>query len=316
VRALVTGVAGFIGSHLTESLLGDGWEVIGVDCFNDNYGRATKLHNLARAREWDAFDFVPIDLSRGGLDDLVDVADVVFHLAAEPGVRDSWNQRFQLYVTNNIIATQHLLDACRRRPDVQLVYSSSSSVYGQAEAFPTSERALPRPFSPYGVTKLSAEQLCTLYAGNFGLRTVSLRFFSVYGPRQRPDMAFSRFCSAAIAGEQINVFGDGLQTRDFTFVADIVAGLRLAGSVRPEPGSVYNIGGGSQASVRDALEIIQSHLGTPLNVSYGDPEKGDVRNTSADISLARAELGFAPAVTLADGLMAQLSAALATAQLA
>src|SRR4051794_1145653 len=221
MRALVTGCAGFIGSHLTESLLADGASVVGVDCFNDNYGRREKIGNLEQARDWEAFDFVPIDLARGDLQDIVVDCDVVFHLAAEPGVRASWGSRFETYVRNNVVATQHLLDAVTASR-AKLVYASSSSVYGQAETFPTREDALPAPFSPYGVTKLTAEHLCQTYFANFGVEAVSLRFFSVYGPRQRPDMAFNIFCRAILEGRPLNVYGDGGQTRDFTYVADVV----------------------------------------------------------------------------------------------
>ena len=194
MRALVTGCAGFIGSHLTESLLDDGWTVVGIDCFNDNYARPQKLRNLERSMEWDGFEFVPIDLSRGDLYDLVEDCDVVFHLAAEPGVRSSWGSRFESYVRNNVMATQHLLEAAKRCPEKRFVYASSSSIYGDAEQLPTPEFVTPRPFSPYGVTKLASEHLCRLYNGNFGVDTVGLRYFTVYGPRQRPDMAFTIFC--------------------------------------------------------------------------------------------------------------------------
>jgi UDP-glucuronate 4-epimerase len=306
VRALVTGCAGFIGSHLTEALLADGHAVLGVDCFNDNYQRPPKLQNLNhQAKDWDAFEFVPIDLSLGDLDDLVAEADAVFHLAAEPGVRASWGGRFERYVRNNVIATQHLLEALQAHPDKRFVYASSSSIYGDAESFPTSETVTPRPLSPYGMTKLSGEHLCRLYTANHDLHTVILRYFTVYGPRQRPDMAFHRFCRAALEGEAITVFGDGRQTRDFTYVADIVAGTRAASTAAVEPGSVYNLGGGSQTSVRDTLDIIAGLAERELDVSYGDPEHGDVRDTSADTSRARGELGWEPQTSLRDGLEAE-----------
>src|SRR4051794_29901247 len=222
MRTLVTGCAGFIGSHLTEALLSEGHDVVGVDCFNDNYGRPEKLRNLESARSWDAFDFVPLDLARGALEDLVEGSEVIFHLAAEPGVRASWGERFDLYLRNNVLATQHLLEASSQWPGKRFVYSSSSSIYGQAETLPTHESVAPRPVSPYGVTKLSGEHLCLAYHANFGVPATVLRYFSVYGPRQRPDMAFNIFCRAALAGNPVEVFGDGGQTRDFTFVGDIV----------------------------------------------------------------------------------------------
>ena len=228
MRVLVTGCAGFIGSHLTESLLFDGHEVVGIDCFNDNYGRPAKRQNLEHALEWKEFDFVPLDLVRGELAPLIEECDVVFHLAAEPGVRSSWGDRFESYERNNIAATHQLLEAAKLVPEKRFVYASSSSVYGQAEMLPTPESTTPRPFSPYGVTKLAAEHLCDAYHRNFGVALVSLRYFSVYGPRQRPDMAFNIFCRAALDGQPLHVYGDGGQTRDFTYVADVVAATRAA----------------------------------------------------------------------------------------
>jgi UDP-glucuronate 4-epimerase len=307
MRALVTGCAGFIGSHLTEVLLADGASVIGVDCFNDNYQRPPKLRNLGhQAKDWDQFEFVPIDLSRGELDALVADVDIVFHLAAEPGVRSSWGTRFERYVQNNIMATQHLLDAMKPWPDKRLVFASSSSVYGDAERFPTPEAVIPRPVSPYGATKLTAENLCQLYTVNYGLETVLLRYFTVYGPRQRPDMAFHLFCKAALRNEKVTVFGDGRQTRDFTYVDDIVAGTLAASRAQVRSGAIYNLGGGAQRSVREALEIIGELAGRPVEVVYTSPERGDVRDTSADISRAREDLGFTPVTSLRGGLAAQL----------
>ena len=305
MRALVTGCAGFIGSHLTESLLADGHEVVGVDCLNDNYAWPDKMRNLAVARSHDRFALIPLDLSRGELAELVAGADVVFHLAAEPGVRTSWGGRFDSYVRNNVLATQRLLEVARDFPDVRFVYASSSSIYGDAEQLPTREDATPAPFSPYGVTKLAAEQLCTLYHRNHGTRAVSLRFFSVYGPRQRPDMAFNRFCRAALEDAPITVFGDGEQTRDFTFVADVVRAVRAAGVEPAAVGGVYNIGGGSRVSVNQALALLREFAGRPLDVRYLERESGDVRDTGADITLARRDLGFAPQTTFAEGLRAE-----------
>jgi UDP-glucose 4-epimerase len=302
MRALVTGCAGFIGSHLTESLLDDGEAVVGVDCFNDNYARPQKLRNLAQARDWDSFDFVPLDLARGDLGDIVRDCDVVYHLAAEPGVRTSWGPRFAYYVQNNVMATQHLLDAALEAPEKRFVHASSSSVYGQAAQFPTTEDAPTRPLSPYGVTKLSSESLCHLYAVNYGVATVSLRYFTVYGPRQRPDMAFHRFCRAAVERTPITVFDDGRQTRDFTYVADIVAATRAAAAAPVEPGSVFNVGGGSPSTVRDALDVIEQLASAPLDVTYAKREYGDVRDTAADTTRAREQLGFVPTIGLEDGL--------------
>ena len=248
---------------------------------------------------------MPVDLSRGDLHEIVDECDAVFHLAAEPGVRASWSQRFETYVRNNVTATQHLLEAASSRPEKRFVYASSSSVYGQAETFPTTEDVLPRPHSPYGVTKLAAEHLCTTYHANFGVQAVSLRFFSVYGPRQRPDMAFNAFCRAALTGDPIVVFGDGLQTRDFTYVGDVVRAVRSACDAGGAVGGVYNIGGGSRVALRDALEIIERQAGRPLDVRYESAQRGDVRDTGADTSAARRDLGFEPSVSLEEGLVAE-----------
>jgi UDP-glucose 4-epimerase len=300
--ALVTGCAGFIGSHLTESLLADGVRVIGVDCFNDNYGRNEKLRNLDLARDWDRFEFVPLDLSRGDLGDLVAEADVVYHLAAEPGVRASWGTRFETYIRNNLSATQHLLEATHLHPGRRFVFASSSSVYGSAERMPTPEDTPCRPHSPYGATKLAAEHMCLLYHANFGVDIVALRLFSVFGPRQRPDMAFRRFCHAALTGAPIRVYGDGEQTRDFTYVGDVVGALRTAAATPAATGQVYNIGGGNQISVNVALRLLGEYADRALDVEYTAAQHGDVRQTAADTTRAQADLGYAPRVSLADGL--------------
>lgn len=304
--ALVTGCAGFIGSHLTESLLADGEQVIGVDCFNDNYGRREKLRNLERALEWDGFEFVPIDLARGDLFDLVGESDTIFHLAAEPGVRPSWGQRFEQYMRNNVLATQHLLEAARQAASDRFVYASSSSIYGQSEQFPTPEDSNPRPFSPYGVTKLSGEHLCDLYHGNFGVETTVLRLFSVYGPRQRPDMAFNIFSRAILEGRRITVFGDGTQTRDFTYVGDVVRALRRATEEPTAIGATFNVGGGSQVSLADAIELLAEIAGTEVAVDHEERQHGDVADTCADTTRIRETLGFAPSTPLREGLSAEL----------
>jgi UDP-glucuronate 4-epimerase len=303
--ALVTGCAGFVGSHLTEALLADGHAVVGVDCFSDNYPVAEKLENLARVRAHGRFELHSVDLAGADVGGLVDRCDVVHHLAAEPGVRSSWGRRFDRFVHNNVEATQRLLEALRDRPGKRLVYASSSSVYGESEQLPTREDAPPRPLSPYGVTKLAAEQLCRVYHVNHGVDTVALRFFTVYGPRQRPDMAFRRFCEAAARGGRIELFGDGRQSRDFTYVDDVVAAIRAAGEIERAAGRAYNIGGGSPVSVNAALEELASIAGRPLDVRRAGRESGDVLHTAADSSRAREELGFAPATSLAEGLRAE-----------
>lgn len=305
MRALVTGCAGFVGSHLTESLLGDGHEVLGVDCFNDNYARGQKLHNLRHAQSWEAFDFVPLDLARGDLRGVVEECEVVFHLAAEPGVRSSWGGRFESYLRNNVLATQHLLEAAKECPEKRFVYASSSSIYGQAERLPTPEDTTPAPFSPYGTTKLAAEHLCGLYHGNYGVATVILRYFTVYGPRQRPDMAFTIFCRAAAEGQPITVYGDGRQSRDFTFVGDVVAATRSAAISQAVEGGSFNIGGGSRVTLAEALDLIEGFAGQSLDIRYLEAQLGDVRDTGADTSQARERLDFAPDVPFEVGLARQ-----------
>jgi UDP-glucose 4-epimerase len=304
MKALVTGVAGFIGSTLAERLLADGAAVTGIDCFTDYYPRPIKERNLATLRAHPAFTFVEARIQDAGLAALLDGTTHVFHLAAQAGVRKSWGRDFQVYTVNNIEATQVLLEACCGRPVERLVYASSSSVYGDHVAIPMREDALPQPVSPYGVSKLAAEQLCYLYHANYGVPTVALRYFTVYGPRQRPDMGFHRFLRAAHRGEPISVYGDGEQTRDFTFVADAVEATIAAGR-RGVAGAVYNIGGGSRVSVNHVLGLIERVVGRSVAVRREGPQKGDMRDTYADTSRARADIGFAPSHTLEQGLAAE-----------
>ena len=244
---------------------------------------------------------------------MLEGCDVVFHLAAEPGVRSSWGSRFDRFVHNNVEATQRLLEAVRATSSARVVYASSSSIYGESERLPTPEDAPPRPLSPYGVTKLAGEQLCRVYHVNHGLETVALRFFTVYGPRQRPDMAFRRFCEAAARNGSIELFGDGRQSRDFTYVADVVGAIRAAGTAPGAGGRAYNVGGGSPISLNGALEQLAAIAGRPLDVSRAERESGDVLHTAADVGRAREELGFAPATTLAAGLRAEYEWVLARA---
>src|SRR3954453_19640896 len=254
--ALITGAAGFIGSHLAERLLERGETVIGVDRMSDYYDPSIKAANVDRLREQPAFSFVEADLAQVATPALLDGVSVVYHLAGQPGVRPSWGRSFEIYANDNVMATQALLEAAKEVSLERFVYASSSSVYGNAERFPTSEVDRPQPLSPYGVTKLAAEHLCNLYANSYGVPTVSLRYFSVYGPRQRPDMAFHRFIRAAATGEPLRIFGDGRQTRDFTYVGDIVAAT-LAAADRGVPGEVYNVAGGSRVSVLDVLGMLE-----------------------------------------------------------
>jgi nucleoside-diphosphate-sugar epimerase len=304
MHALVTGCAGFIGSTLSERLLGQGARVTGIDCFTDYYPRPIKERNLAGPRAHEPFTFVEAALHETDLGPLLDGVTHVFHLAAQAGVRRSWGREFQVYTVNNIEATQALLEACVGRPIERLVYASSSSVYGDSTPVPMREDALPQPVSPYGVTKLAAEQLCYLYAVNHGVPATSVRYFTVYGPRQRPDMGFHRFLSAVLRDDPITVYGDGRQTRDFTFVADAVAAT-IAAAERGVPGRAYNIGGGSRVSLNEVLDIIGRVTGRTLTIERGPAQKGDMRDTWADTSLARADLGFSPSVSLADGLAAE-----------
>ena len=304
MNALVTGVAGFIGSTLAERLVRSGADVVGIDCFTDYYSREAKEHNLSWLRTAPNFKFVERRIQDADLSALLADRTHVFHLAAQAGVRKSWGRDFNIYTTNNIEATQVLLEACVNRPIERLVYASSSSVYGDLVAMPMREDALPQPVSPYGVSKLAAEQLCYLYFVNFGVPTVSLRYFTVYGPRQRPDMGFNRFLRATLQGQPITLYGDGEQTRDFTFVDDAVSAT-VAAATRGVPGRVYNIGGGSRVSVNHVLEVIGRVAGRQPIVAADPVQKGDMRHTYADTSLARADLAFQPTIDLERGLAAE-----------
>jgi nucleoside-diphosphate-sugar epimerase len=307
MHTLVTGCAGFIGSHLTEAVLARGDRVLGVDAFTDYYEPSRKRENLAEARRDPRFELVEADLGTCDVAALLDGIDVVFHEAGQPGVRVSWADGFATYVERNVLATQRLLEGLLAVPVDRLVYASSSSVYGNAPRFPTSELDLPRPHSPYGVTKLAAEHLCSLYAENWGLPSVSLRYFSVYGPRQRPDMGFSRFLESALARDPIGVYGDGEQVRDFTYVGDVVAATILAGSLDLPAGTVCNIAGGSRTTVNEILGLLGELMGSSVRVEHLPEQPGDVRETGGTIDRAREALGWSPAVSMRDGLQAQLA---------
>jgi UDP-glucuronate 4-epimerase len=306
MRALVTGCAGFIGSHLTETLLDMGHGVVGIDCFNDNYGRDQKLANLRHVSDWGSFEFVPVDLSRGDLLAFVGAADTVFHLAAEPGVRSSWGRRYERYVQNNVLATQHLLEACREAPEVRVVFASSSSVYGNAIPQGSPEECPTRPISPYGQTKLAAEHLCSLYRRELGLDVVCLRYFTVFGPRQRPDMAFHKFLRAALSDAPITILGDGRQTRDFTYVGDVVAATIAAACTPRLDEHVLDVGGGAPTTLLHALQAIEELVERPLRIEHVPREPGEVRDTRAQTAPARTALGFAPRTSLEQGLAAEL----------
>ncbi len=304
MKALVTGAAGFIGSTLADGLTARGTEVIGLDCFTDYYARDIKESNLAPLRQRPGFTFVEDALQTVDLDRVLEGVTHVFHLSAQAGVRKSWGRDFATYTTHNVDATQRLLEAVKDRALERFVYASSSSVYGDAVAIPMREDAMVQPVSPYGVTKLAAEHLCLLYTANYGVPTVSLRFFTVYGPKQRPDMGFHRFLRAALTGQPITLYGDGEQTRDFTYVDDIVAALIAAGE-RGRPGGVYNIGGGSRVSINQVLALVASVTDRPVDIRREPAQKGDMRDTFADTSRAKAELGFQPSTPLEQGLRAE-----------
>lgn len=304
-KVAVTGAAGFIGSHLCERLLGEGYTVVGIDSFTDYYSPERKREHLARALLHECFTLVEQDLNTCNLIELLDGASCVFHLAAQAGVRKSWGTDFSHYVESNILATQRILEALKVLGSVKLIHSSSSSVYGEASALPTGEEDQLKPVSPYGATKLSAEHLCELYRVNYSVRYTSLRYFTVYGPRQRPDMAFSKFITAGLRDRPIEVYGDGTQTRDFTYVADAVEANLLAFSYDGAR-CIFNIGGGSRISILEVLKAIEEALGNPLDVRYLERAKGDVMDTWADTSRAHSELGFKPETPLEEGLRREI----------
>ena len=303
MKALVTGGAGFIGSHLSERLLDHGAEVIGLDCFTDYYPRPLKESNVAALRARPGYRLVESTIADADLPALLDGVTHVFHLAAQAGVRKSWGREFQIYTTLNVDATQILLEACVGLPIERVVYASSSSVYGDEATLPMKEEVPLHPVSPYGVTKLAAEQLCHLYFVNHQVPTVALRYFTVYGPRQRPDMGFNRFFTAILNDRPLAQYGDGLQTRDFTYVADAAWATHTA-AVRGVPGRVYNIGGGSRVSLKEVFDLFGKITGRKLRIDLQPSQKGDMRDTYADTTLARTDLGFQPSVNLEEGLRA------------
>jgi len=306
-RSLVTGGAGFIGSHLCRRLLAEGHDVVGVDSFTDYYPRWLKEANLKPLLSHPCFSFQESDLNTMDLASALRHVNYIFHQAAQPGVRLSWGKSFGMYVENNISATQRLLEAAKEQGSLQrFVYASSSSIYGNAPELPLHEETRPRPFSPYGVTKLAAEHLCLLYHENYGLPVVALRYFTVYGPGQRPDMAFHRFIQAILSGKELQVFGDGEQTRDFTHVADAVEANLLA-LKEGVNGHVFNIGGGSRITVNEALRLLEGLTGLKARVRYQEAERGEMRHTYADIRLASEILGFHPHVSLEEGLKEQVA---------
>jgi nucleoside-diphosphate-sugar epimerase len=303
-RVLVTGCAGFLGSHLSERLVERGDNVVGIDCFTDYYARQVKESNLSALVGDPRFEVLELDLSRDRLDAALEGVTEVYHLAAQAGVRGSFGESFENYVRNNIQGTQRLLEAASRRELDCFVYASSSSVYGDAAIRPTPEDHAPAPISPYGITKLATEHLASVYHVKVGMPVVGLRFFTAYGPRQRPDMAFHRFISRALTGRAISILGDGHQRRDFTYVHDVVQAILLAGS-RGGRGAVYNIGGGTPVELLDVLEILSNIVGRPLELRFQPAAAGDPLVTHAENSRAAADLGFVPATPVGVGLPAQ-----------
>jgi nucleoside-diphosphate-sugar epimerase len=306
VRVLVTGCAGFLGSHLSERLVAAGHDVVGVDCFTDYYSRETKEGNLERLRDEPRFTFRELDLSAAGsAHGLLEGADTVIHLAAQAGVRGSFGDGFATYLRHNVSATQALLEEAVRHPVSSFTYASSSSVYGNAPSYPTTEESPRRPVSPYGMTKVATEELAGVYHRTYGVPVVGLRYFTAYGPRQRPDMAFTRFLTRAVSGRPLPVIGDGRQVRDFTFVDDIVDGT-IAAARHGRPGRVYNIGGGRPVELRQAIEMIEQLLERSIELQRRPAQVGEAKATGCDGSRARRELGYAPRTTLEQGLAAQL----------
>ncbi len=297
MRALVTGCAGFIGSHLAGRLLEEGYEVVGIDCFAHYYPREIKEENIAGILKHRRFEFVEADIL--ATKDFPRV-DYIFHEAAQPGVRGSWGDKFEIYARNNILAMQKLLEFYKGEKLKKFIYASSSSIYGDAE-LPLKESAAPKPISPYGVTKLAGENLCYLYHKSYGMPIISLRYFTVYGPQQRPDMAIHKMVSAILNGEEFAIFGDGNQTRDFTYIDDVTEANLLAARSEIQ-GKVFNIGGGSRISVNDLIKLISNLLNKEAKITYVEDQKGDVRHTWADIELAKKELGWQPQVEITEGL--------------
>jgi UDP-glucuronate 4-epimerase len=306
MRALVTGAAGFIGSHLAERLVGAGHEVVGLDCFTDYYEPERKRSNLRALAGAAHFQLVEADLMAADLRALVRGVDVVFHQAGQPGTRLSWSDQFATYVERNVLATQRLLEACEGSGIHRFVNASSSSVYGNSDRYPCAESTLPRPFSPYGVTKLAAEHLCDLYARNWGVPVVSLRYFTVYGPRQRPDMGIHIFCDAVLRGQPVRVFGSGDQIRDFTYVGDVVEANIAAAEADVSCPEVLNIAGGTSISVSEFLELIGYLAGRPVTVEHLPVQAGDVYRTGGSTERAEALLSWKPETALLEGVRAQL----------
>lgn len=301
MKVIVTGACGFIGSSLSQRLLDEGYEVAGIDSFYDYYPRKIKEHNISGLLEHPDFKFIESDILTFNWDSVLNGVEGIFHQAAIAGVRSSWGGKFDQYVQNNVLGTQRLLEACKNRCLNKIIYASSSSVYGDTDELPIRETSPTNPVSPYGVTKLAGEHLASLYHKGYGMPTVSLRYFTVYGPRQRPDMAFHKFISAVMKGDPVNIYGTGEQTRDFTFIDDAVE-ANLAAYKNGIEGEVYNIGGGSTIKIIEAIRMIEEITGEKANLVYTDPQRGDAIHTFSDVSKAAAELGYSPQFALKAGL--------------
>ncbi|MFB2920552.1 MULTISPECIES: NAD-dependent epimerase/dehydratase family protein [Aerosakkonema] len=301
--SIVTGAAGFVGSHLVEALLNQGKQVIGVDHFNDYYDPSLKQKNIASFENHRNFKLIADDIQSVDWATVLADAEVVYHQAAQAGVRASWGDGFRAYTERNINATQVLLEAAKEAKNLQrFVFASSSSVYGNAETLPTSESVCPQPVSPYGMTKLASEHLCGLYHKNFGVPVASLRYFTVYGPRQRPDMAFHKFFKSILLDEAIPIYGDGQQTRDYTFISDAIAANLAAATASEAVGEVFNIGGGSRVGLMEVLDTMEKIVGRPIRKNHIEAAKGDARHTAADVSKAQKSIGYQPKVSLLEGL--------------
>ena len=301
MNCLVTGAAGFIGSHLSRRLLKEGLAVTGVDSFTDYYPRWIKEKNLSPIKDESRFSFIEEDINSLDLEQHLEGIDCVFHMAAQAGVRASWGQSFSDYIRNNIEATQKLLEKSKELPLHRFVYASSSSVYGHCPELPMSESSPLLPYSPYGVTKLAGENLCYLYAKNYGVPTISLRFFTVYGPGQRPDMAFHKFFKAASENKPIPVFGTGEQTRDFTYIDDIVDALFVC-ITYGQSGETFNLGGGNRKMLKDLFPLFEEICEKKISIKWEEKQKGDVPHTLADIQKAKKALGYNPKTPIDEGL--------------
>lgn len=301
MKAIVTGCAGFIGSQLSEKLIEKGFEVIGIDSFENYYSLEIKQKNIEKLVKTDNFKLIKSNILDIDLNKIIEHNDFIFHLAAQAGVRASWENNFEIYTKNNILATQRLLESCKSKKIKKLVYASSSSIYGDVDTFPISENIKPNPISPYGVSKLAGEYLCHLYYKNFNVPTISLRYFTVYGERQRPDMAFHKFIKNILENKEIVIFGDGRQTRDFTYVGDIISGT-ISSAESDVCDEIFNLGGGSRILLKDAINILKNVVDTDINIVYKDNEKGDVGHTYADITKSKKLLGYDPKTKLEEGL--------------